>query len=97
MLLLTVTVGCGAVPARKTLCVKVELGTPLRLSLKRRVALLAPPCFGMNMTDTVQLPWATTVLLQIVLAIEKSLAFDPDIQMPVTLTGVGPGLARVTS
>ena len=56
-------------------------GLLLALSVKVRVALLAPEAPGLKVTETVQFDEAARLLPQVLLEIEKSPAFVPEIAM----------------
>ncbi len=66
------------VPDSATFC-----GLLLALSVKLRVALRAPVAPGLKVTETVQVDEAPRLLPQVLLEMEKSPAFVPEIAMPL--------------
>ena len=60
------------------------------------VALLGPASWGVNTTETVQLPCPAKEPLHVVLAIENSRAFEPEMENPGVLRVAEPGFVSVT-
>jgi hypothetical protein len=93
LILETFRLACaGRTPAPAKVTIWGELATE---SLKIRVAERTPTALGTKVTATVQLAWTVRTAPQVV-AIVKSAAFVPAIQMPLKPRGAVPELVTIT-